>query len=105
MEGLLNEKLTNFKQRFYHKALELGKNERLESATVDDIIGFFLTIKPLWSLIDSEDAESLIAFSGLTEGDTTTWIRPAWDNASAEERDLFTRYVKFFLHAVMEMQK
>lgn len=105
MEGLLNEKLANFKQRFYHKALELGKNEQLESATVDDIVGFFLTIKPLWSLLDNEDAESLFAFLGLTEGGETTWIRPAWESAKLEERDLFTRYVKFFLHAVMEMQK
>lgn len=105
MEGFLNEKLANFKQRFYHKALELGKNERLESATVNDIVGFFLTIKPLWSLIDNEDVETLIAFSGLTEGEETTWIRPAWDSATLEDRDLFTRYVKFFLHAVMEMQK
>lgn len=97
---LLEEKLGSFQERF---AEELGglPDTGAKNFTIDNVLANVIAARPLWSLLDKEDFNTLLMMA-----DVTAEAQPFTDmyrSLDEERKALLHRYVIFFYRSARQL--
>jgi hypothetical protein len=116
---LFEEKLKNFKSRFYQDLLDMGlKKETIDGKTAIDVIAELVQMKLYWGMIEAWNLDFFLALAaakppppGLTDAEINDWCKTQQlvthhiQHMNAGSIRLGWQYANFFLNCTKELTK